>query len=82
MSREAFDDECPGCRPALVDPRTGEKYADSSPPMVALNAVWAATPVETRRAFHRVTCLDSLAFMDIEAASNLMVSFKHALNHQ
>lgn len=55
MSREHQDDNCPGCKPVLVDSATGKILPDDSPEMKTLLRVWADTTIEERRAFHRVT---------------------------
>lgn len=59
MSWEQHEDDCPGCRPALLDPTTGKAAAPDSPEMQVVNRVWSTTTVEERHAFHRVTCQNS-----------------------
>jgi len=65
MSRDRFDDECPGCRPAMMDVKTGRLFADDSAEMSAVNRLWGATTPEERRAWHRFTCQDSRAPEDM-----------------
>jgi hypothetical protein len=77
--KDRFDDECPGCRPMLVDPKTMQPYADDSVEMRAVNRVWSATTLEERQAFHRFTCLSSRAVGDVlrvKALSDRLVSFR------
>lgn len=62
MSRAYFDDACPGCRPAMVDVKTGSVFADDSPEMMS-----ETSPVE-RRAWHRFTCQSSHALADVQLA--------------
>ena len=59
MSRDAFDDFCPGCRPVLISPDTGKALGPESVEMQIANRVWANTTLAERQAFHRVTCLNS-----------------------
>ena len=59
MSLDKFDDDCPGCRPALIDVRTGKVFHSSHPAVQAVNRVWARTTKEEREAFHQVTCLNN-----------------------
>lgn len=59
MSRIMFDDNCPGCRPAMLNPQTGEILKPDSPEMQVINDVWAHTTFRERLAFHRVCCLNS-----------------------
>lgn len=58
MSREKFEDGCPGCRPVLLDQATMEPFAKDHPAMVAVMRVWATTTLEERQAFHDLTCLN------------------------
>jgi hypothetical protein len=51
MSMQAFDDECPGCRPAL--PADDEM-------MILLDQYWDTEVTdEQKRAYHAVCCCDS-----------------------
>lgn len=65
MSLARFDDECPGCRPTMMDVKTGRLFADDSAAMVAVNRLWAATSPEERQAWHRFTCQNSRAPGDL-----------------
>lgn len=59
MSWQAHDDNCEGCRPAVLDCQTGQKLPADHPVMVAINAVWEGTTLQERRAWHRFTCKGS-----------------------
>lgn len=72
MSRAQFDDECPGCRPAIIRPDTGEVLPEDDPTMVKVNAVWATTTLDERSAFHRVCCLNSRTSEDMTLMQGLM----------
>jgi hypothetical protein len=55
--REDHDPEgCPGCRPVVLDPQTGKVVLEMT--AKAFLAFKATTP-ETRKSWHRVTCLNS-----------------------
>lgn len=56
MSREHFDDNCEGCRPALLNAKTGLAEPADSPLMQAVMRVWGTTAVEERLAWHSFTC--------------------------
>lgn len=58
MSREHFDDDCPSCKPILLDIQTSQPLPDDNPIMVVVLAIWkAATPGE-RKAFHDICCMN------------------------
>ena len=65
MSLERFDDECPGCRPTMMDVKTGRLFADDSAEMVAVSRLWGETTPDERRAWHRFTCQNSRAPADM-----------------
>jgi hypothetical protein len=65
MSLQEYQDNCPGCRPAIVDVKTGVILPDDDPMMVRMLAVWATTSVAQRRAYHRVMCLNSRDAIDL-----------------
>lgn len=56
MSIHKHEDDCPGCRPAVLDVKTGKPLPDDSEIMVVVNQVWETTTLEERQSFHRVTC--------------------------
>lgn len=72
VSREKFDDECRGCRPAIVNPTTGEILKDDHPLMVAVMRVWEGMTTKERAAYHRACCLNSKAPEDLAAAQKLV----------
>jgi hypothetical protein len=79
MSHAKFDDDCPGCRPAIMNVHTKEVMSDTSPEMQAINRIWATTTVEQRAAFHRVTCLNSRSFSDMHLVVPLVKQIQAAL---
>ena len=54
-----YRDDCEGCQPALMDPKTGQKLPDDDPTMVAVRAFWKTVPLEQKQACHRVWCFNS-----------------------
>lgn len=79
MSREHFDSECPGCRPAMMDVKTGRQFADDSPEMTIVNRLWGETTAEERRAWHRFTCQNSRALGDVLLAKTFSDRVQAAL---
>ena len=65
MSIQQFDDNCPGCRPAILDVKTGKVLPDDDPIMAKILAIWANTTLGEREAFHRVMCLNSREPLDL-----------------
>lgn len=80
MSRTKFEDDCPGCRPALMNPRTGELAAATEPAMQVVNAVWEGTTRAEREAFHRVTCLNGRDTEDMHLMTGIMRRIKAGLD--
>ena len=58
MSREEFDDNCPDCKPTLIDVRTGAPMSKDSPEMRAIEEIWKTLTRDEKLAFHRFTCLN------------------------
>lgn len=57
MSWSKFDDDCPGCKPAIQNVKTKEVYKDDSPLMLAVIELWNnTTTLEERKAWHDVCC--------------------------
>lgn len=79
MSWEKHDDDCPGCRPAILDVRTGKALPPDDPIMRAVNAVWAQTTLAERQAFHRVCCENSRDQADLDICFALNERFKAAM---
>ncbi len=65
MSWTHFEDDCPGCRPVAIDPETGQLLPDAHPLMHAVNKWWFMTTLQERQAWHRFTCLNSRAPLDL-----------------
>jgi len=66
-----FSDDCPGCRPAIMDLRTQKVLPEDSPEMVAIAVMWAETTLNERLVFHRVTCRNSRDPNDLKIFTQL-----------
>jgi hypothetical protein len=62
-------ESCPGCRPVVFDPQTGKIVEHLS--AIAGRVFDSATP-EQRKAWHRVTCLNSRDLIDVNLARLLV----------
>ena len=80
MSKEVFNDDCPGCRPAVIDVKTGKVMGPETPLMQVVNAVWAKTTREQREAFHNVCCHNSRTPKDLELAGRIFKDIQEAAN--
>ena len=56
MSKQHFDDDCPGCRPIIIDAATGKTNAAMTERAIK---IWRSGTVAEREAFHRFTCLNA-----------------------
>jgi hypothetical protein len=81
MSMEHFELECTGCKPAMMDVKTGKVLPDDSPEMQVVLRVWNDTPIEDRRAWHRFTCLNSRAAADLQFAASFTERIQRAFTH-
>lgn len=79
MSWERHEDDCPGCKPVLVDPRTMRALPNDSPEMRAVLAAWETTTLADRQAWHRFTCTNSRAAADLELVDGIRRKFAEAL---
>lgn len=67
MSRETFTEDCSGCRPALIDPKTGRRVPDDDPSVVIVNRVFDGLSRADKVAWHRFTCLNARDLAAISA---------------
>ena len=75
MPIKLFSDECPGCRPAVMD-HTGAVLEDDHPMMQSINRAWSRTTLGQRQAFHRCTCLNSCDPVDLALVKTFLDSIK------
>lgn len=80
MSWEKFEEDCPGCRPVLLDAKTGKPFDPDHPVMKKINAVWENTTPEERQVFHRVTCNNSRDPGDLGLMRGLAERMRTALD--
>lgn len=78
MSWTEYDDACTGCRPVLIDP-FAKPLPDDHPAMVAVLAVWDATDLPTRQAWHAVTCTNSRTPEHMALVRPLLANMQRAL---
>lgn len=77
--KHEFCDHCPGCRPALVDLKTGNAMAADSEIMILVNRVWnTETTYAERKAFIDVTVHNSVKPDDFRLASGIMAKIERA----
>lgn len=79
MSWDKYDDDCPGCRPVLIDPTTGKVSPPDSPEMKAIMEVWQLTTLTERQAWHRFTCQNSRTPGDLRIINHLVEMMGNAL---
>lgn len=82
MSKEQFSDDCPGCRPAVIDVKTGKVMGPETPMMQIVNGVWAKTTREQRQAFHNVCCNNSRQPEDLALAKEIFTAIQTAADAQ
>jgi hypothetical protein len=82
MTREIFSDDCPGCRPSLINLQTGKQMADDDPIMQTVNAVWKQTSYAERQAFHRVCCQNSRRTTDLLACESISQKMQAAMKKE
>lgn len=79
MSAETYEDDCPGCLPAIVDLETSTPLADDHPAVLAMMAIWDKTTISQRQAFHRVTCNNSRDNKDLAVIQHLSAKLQQAM---
>lgn len=79
MSIEKFEDDCPGCRPAMIDYKTGKVLPDDDPVMIKVMGVWSQTTKAEREAFHRVCCNHSQEPVDMQLMSGIAFKMQEAM---
>lgn len=63
---------CPGCRPMAFNLKTNKVLPDDDPLMRALGRGYDRGTAMHRRAWHRVTCLNSRTATDLKLAQELI----------
>ena len=84
MSFQRFEDDCPGCRPVLIDIQTREVMGDDTRQMQALLRVWSQTSRFEREVYHRVMCQNSRTAFDMavmqEITARIQVAMRTVIN--
>ena len=80
MTCEKFDPNCPGCRPAIMDPRTGRALPKDDPIVVTINEVWDAAPREEQEACWRIWVKNGREYEDMKLAAAFMSRVQAKLN--
>lgn len=70
---------CPGCRPVVFDATNGKQDVRLS--LLACEAYDAATASQ-RKAWHRVTCLSSRDFIDVNLAKQVAAAIEDRINDE
>lgn len=77
MPKSEHSDDCPGCQPALVTP--DGMMPDDHPLVVRIRHIFNNDfGIETRRAWHRVTCLNSRAEEDLRLVDDFLTAMQVA----
>lgn len=76
---DGFDPNCPGCRPALINPQSGMVYPADHPIAVTVNRVFDEATPEEQQAYYRVTVKNSRAPTDLDLLQNLTLKINAAL---
>ena len=75
-----YDDNCPGCRPAIQDRNTGEVLPDDHPQTIAIRkCFYEDFTLAERQAYHRALFQSSTAPYDRECAQRIMEAMAEAM---
>ena len=81
MSKKEYQEDCPGCRPVIVDfSDNNRRLPDDHPKMVILLKIWREASHAEKVAFHNVTCNSSRRDLDVRLARELMKKFQRRMN--
>jgi hypothetical protein len=80
MSREQFQDDCPGCRPVGTN-LDGTPLPKNHALNVALSTLWENTDRPTKAAFHRCTCLNGRDPADLALCTAFLDQVRNRLSN-
>jgi hypothetical protein len=80
VSREQHNDDCRGCKPALINSLTRQLEPEDSPRMKAILEVWWKTTREEREAWHAATCLGDTSPDAMRLVRPLVLRFQQVVN--
>ena len=63
----------------MLDMKTGQQLGSDTPQMQVVNKVWSETTKQEREAFHRFTCLNSRAPVDLRLVNPLVEKIQQGL---
>jgi hypothetical protein len=72
MSRDEYQEGCPGCRPVIVDQKTMQILPQDHPAMIRVNEVYDQLSLPEKQAWHRVTCLNSRDPIDLAICRHML----------
>jgi hypothetical protein len=80
MEDHEFCDSCDGCRPAILNIKTGKPLSREDPVMVAVDKMWdEETTFAQRRAYIEVTLKNSRQPRDMELAMEVFGMIKNKM---
>jgi hypothetical protein len=82
VSKEKFDENCEGCRPAIIDMKTMKVQPQDSPMMKIANACFDKLTREEKAAWHRVACQNSSDLNDMAIAIKYSRMLNEALSEK
>lgn len=79
MSLHAFDPECPHCRPALIDTKTGKVFPEDHPVSIKVTEIFKASTRQEQEAFFKVTVQNSRDPGDLRLLDGMTQRIQQAL---
>jgi hypothetical protein len=77
LSDDHNPEGCPGCRPVVFDPQTGKIAAGLTE---AAGQAFDSVSPESRKAWHRVTCLNSRDPIDLILAKKIIEALQRGIH--
>lgn len=75
MSIEAFDENCKGCQPVILDANSGQALPPEHPAVQAVMRAWSALPKTDKQAWHEFTCQNSRSPQIMAVIERIRTSF-------
>ena len=82
MRWEQYNDNCPWCRPCLIDKKTRRPLPDNHPTMRIMLRVWNEASRAERAAYHRFMCQHSRLRSDVTAVDLICARVRQARREQ
>lgn len=76
---ESYEENCQGCKPVILDIKTGRPFPADHPAVVAINAVFNSLPLSDKQAWHELTCHNSREPQVLAAMARVQKLFSDAL---